>query len=52
MTAAPATAATGDADGNGGNDDAGFDPNQYESPPQDAPDTQTPGGGTQAPNDG
>ena len=37
---------------NGGNDDAGFDPNQYESPPQDAPDTQTPGGGTQAPNDG
>jgi penicillin-binding protein 1A len=31
----------------GGNDDAAFDPNAYETPPQ-----QSPGGGTQAPNDG
>jgi penicillin-binding protein 1A len=31
----------------GGNEDAGFDPNAYETPPQ-----QAPGGGTQAPGDG
>jgi penicillin-binding protein 1A len=37
---------------NGGNDDAAFDPNQYESPPQGPPDTGTPAGGTQAPTDG
>jgi penicillin-binding protein 1A len=33
----------------GGNDDAGFDPNQYETPPQGPPQTESPGGGTQAP---
>jgi penicillin-binding protein 1A len=47
----------GDGNGNrrgngGGNDDAAFDPNQYESPPQGPPETESPGGGTQAPNDG
>jgi penicillin-binding protein 1A len=31
------------------NGDATFDPNQYETPPQPPPQTQTPGGGTQAP---
>ena len=36
----------------GGNDDAPFDPNQYETPPQAPPNTETPGGGTQAPGDG
>jgi penicillin-binding protein 1A len=35
-----------------GNDDAGFDPNQYETPPQGAPETVDPGGGTAAPGDG
>ncbi|HEX6022781.1 MAG TPA: transglycosylase domain-containing protein [Solirubrobacter sp.] len=38
--------------GTGGNDDAGFDPNQYETPPQGPPQTESPGGGTQAPADG
>ena len=41
-TTRPTTAATAD---NG----AAFDPNQYETPPQGAPETATPGGGTQAP---
>ena len=37
----------------GGDDnDAAFDPNQYETPPQAPPNTETPGGGTQAPGDG
>jgi penicillin-binding protein 1A len=35
----------------GGNDDAGFDPNAYETPPQQAPGAEN-GGGTQAPADG
>jgi penicillin-binding protein 1A len=34
------------------NNGAAFDPNQYETPPQDAPATQSPGGGAQAPGDG
>jgi penicillin-binding protein 1A len=42
----------GGAGGAGGNDDAAFDPNQYETPPQGPPDTESPGGGTQAPADG
>ena len=42
----------GDKPDPGGNDDAAFDPNQYESPAQPPPDTETPGGGTQAPGDG
>ena len=43
-----------DAGNNGGDGDNGaaFDPNQYETPPQGAPETGTPGGGTQAPPDG
>ena len=39
-------------DNGGGNDDAAFDPNQYETPPQAPPNTESPGGGTQAPGDG
>ena len=42
----------GDEPTHGGNDDAAFDPNQYETPPQAPPNTETPGGGTQAPGDG
>ena len=49
----------GNGDDNGGNGNNGdadngaaFDPNQYETPPQGAPETQSPGGGTQAPGDG
>jgi penicillin-binding protein 1A len=35
-----------------GNDGAAFDPNEYETPPQGAPETVAPGGGTKAPGDG
>ena len=42
----------GDDNGDGGDNGAAFDPNQYETPPQGAPETGTPGGGTQAPGDG
>jgi penicillin-binding protein 1A len=42
----------GNGNGGNGNDDAAFDPNQYETPPQGAPTTESPGGGTQAPGDG
>jgi penicillin-binding protein 1A len=43
------------ANTNNGGDDPNFDPGQYDTPPQGAPPTQDPSGGTQAPapgNDG
>jgi penicillin-binding protein 1A len=42
----------GNGNDTGGDNGAAFDPNQYETPPQGAPETQSPGGGTQAPGDG
>jgi penicillin-binding protein 1A len=38
--------------GGTGNEDAAFNPDQYETPPQGAPETIDAGGGTQAPADG